>query len=262
MAGLVTLLTDFGSRDGYVAAVKGALLARAPDLRIVDVTHEIAPGDIQAAAFVLSQAAPGFPHDTVHLVVVDPGVGSARLALAGCIGAQLYVAPDNGVLGFVLAADEPGPFHAIESAAFASADASPVFHGRDVFAPAAAFLAQGGHPGELGRALRVPDLVRLPGPGPRVDGGETRGSIIHVDRFGNLISDVPLAAAPPAGAVVELAGREIALARSYSDVEHGVLVALRGSSGLLEIAVNAGSAAADLGARRGDVVILRVPRRS
>jgi len=261
MAGLVTLLTDFGSRDGYVAAVKGALLVRAPELRIVDVTHEIAPGDVQDAAFVLAQAAPAFPPDSVHLVVVDPGVGTDRLALAGRIGPQLFVAPDNGVLGFVLGAGEPGPFHAIENAAFAPDDASPVFHGRDVFAPAAAFLAQGGHPSELGRALRVDAMVRLPQAGPRVDGDETRGTIVHVDRFGNLISDVPLAPLPP-GAVVELAGRQIPLARTYADVAAGALVALRGSSGLLEIAVNSGSAAADTGARRGDVVVLRVPRRS
>ena len=262
MVGLVTLLTDFGSRDGYVAALKGALLARAPDLRLVDVSHEIAPGDVQAAAFVLTQAASGFPADTVHVVVVDPGVGTDRLVLAGRIGPHLYVAPDNGVLSFALGAGAPGAFHAIENAAFAPDDASPVFHGRDVFAPAAAFLAQGGHPGELGRALRVDDLVRLPGPGPRVDGDRTRGTIVHVDRFGNLISDLPLAPSPPAGAVVELAGRQIALARCYADVAAGALVALRGSSGLLEIAVNSGSAAVDTGARRGDVVVLRVPRRS
>ena len=258
---LVTVLTDFGEQDGYVAAIKGVLLGREPGLSIVDVSHQIAPGDVAAAAYVLLQAAPHFPAGTVHLVVVDPGVGGARRALAARIGEQLYVAPDNGVLSLVLAAASPAAVRHVTHREFARADASPVFHGRDVFAPSAAFLAAGGALEELGPELDAATLVRLPGEPALADEDGWRGSVLHVDRFGNLISNIPLPAdAGPETA--EVAGHTARLVRTYSDVAPGALLALRGSSGLLEVAANGGHAARLTGAARGDVVRLRAPRRS
>ena len=162
MPSVVTLLTDFGLRDGYVAAVKGKLLAREPDLRIVDISHEIPPGDIDAAAYVLLQAAPHFAADTVHLVVVDPGVGGERRGLAARLGPHFFVAPDNGVLSRVLELSAASAVHEISSDEVVAGAASPVFHGRDVFAPAAAFLAGGGAIASLGSPLPSDSLVRIP----------------------------------------------------------------------------------------------------
>jgi S-adenosylmethionine hydrolase len=250
---VVTLLTDFGTRDGYVAAVKGVLLARCPGAILVDVTHAIPPGDVAAAAFVLAQAAPHFAAGTVHLVVVDPGVGSDRRAIACAIGAQLYVAPDNGVLTRVLEAEESPRAHEISRQALRLASVSNVFHGRDLFAPAAAHLASGAPLAALGPALPGASLVRAAWPEPRLeaDGGE--GQVIYVDRFGNLVTNLPLDPRAAQG-VATVAGREVPVRRTYSDVAPGALVAVRGSSGLLEIARNRGSAADALGVGPGDVV--------
>ena len=262
MPGLVTVLTDFGTRDGYVAAMKGVLLARAPELAVVDLAHDLAPGDVAAAAYVLLQSAPHFPADTVHLVVVDPGVGTERRAVAGRIDEQLYVAPDNGVLSRVLDAGSPGAFHGIAHPVFAAPQVSAVFHGRDVFAPVAAFLALGGSLAALGDSIELETLVRLSGEPPRRDGTEWTGAIIHVDRFGNLISNIPVEAERAGAATAVLGSREISVGRTYGDAEPGALIALRGSSGLLEIACNGASAAELTGAARGDVIRLRALQRS
>ena len=256
----VALLTDFGTRDGYVGAMKGVLLSRAPAVALIDVSHEIPAGDVSAAAYVLSQAAPHFPAGTVHLVVVDPGVGSERRALALGSQGQFYVGPDNGVFSWVLAADPECRAHQISDPRFAPAAASPVFHGRDVFAPAAAHLARGGGLHELGAALDPRELVRCDGPAPQRHGERWSGAVIHVDRFGNLVTSLALAAElglpgeKPCAARAWVGEREVRFARTYSDVAPGELVALRGSSGLLEIACNGGSAAAVLGIGRGAVV--------
>jgi len=255
MGGIVTLLTDFGSSDGYVGAMKGAMLARQPELRLVDLTHEIAPGDVVAAAYVLLQAAPHFPDGTVHLVVVDPGVGTERAALACAARSQLYVGPDNGVLSWVLEDAVDLVVHAISGPVFAPGQASAVFHGRDIFGPAAAHLAAGGVLSELGGRLDSSSLVRLERRARR-DGNVRTGTVVHVDRFGNLISDIP--AASPLRGSVELAGRSIPVGRSYADVPRGELLALCGSSGRLEVACNGGNAAQLLGAARGDVIVFRV----
>ncbi len=257
MAGIVTLLTDFGLRDGYVAAVKGVLLARAPGLALVDVAHEIEPGDVAGAAYVLLQAAPHFPADTVHLVVVDPGVGSARRALAARLGPQFFVAPDNGVLSLVLQLTPPSALHEIRDPL--AGQSSAVFHGRDVFAPAAAALSSGAPIASLGPAVEPESLVRLEAGTTRTP-GDTSGSIQHVDRFGNLISN--LRVAPGARGEAEIRGSRIAMADTYSDVEPGALLALCGSSGFLEVACNGASAAERLGASRGDVISFRLPQRS
>jgi S-adenosylmethionine hydrolase len=256
----VALLTDFGWRDGYVGALKGVLLSRAPALTLVDVSHEIPAGDVSAAAYVLSQAAPWFPAGTVHLVVVDPGVGSERRALALASKGQFYVGPDNGVFTLVLAADPHCQAHQISAPRFAPAEASPVFHGRDVFAPAAAHVACGGALHELGPALPPGELVRRDWPPAQREGERWSSAVIHVDGFGNLVTSLALpvefsrSGEKLAAARVWVGAREIRFARTYGDVAPGELVALRGSSGLLEIACNGGSAAARLGVERGAVV--------
>ncbi len=260
MAGVVTMLTDFGLRDGYVAAMKGAMLTRAPELRFVDVSHEVPPGDVEAAAYVLLQAAPQFPPDTVHLVVVDPGVGSERRALAGRLGRHYFVAPDNGVLTHVLQGAPVSALHVVSNPDFAPAEASPVFHGRDVFGPVAAFLAAGGSIASLGPSVDADSLAKLPLVPPSRAGDATTGVIIHVDGFGNLISNLRLT--PGRWGSVEFGAHRVPLARTYGDVAAGELVAVCGSSGFLEVARNGGSAAELTGGTRGDVITLRIPQRS
>jgi S-adenosylmethionine hydrolase len=247
---VVTLLTDFGSRDGYVGALKGAMLSQAPELRLVDVSHQIERGDVAAAAWALAQAAPHFPPHCVHLVVVDPGVGSARRALACRAGGRLYVAPDNGVLHWVLG-DAP------EAYALAEPDsASPVFHGRDVFGPAAARLATGSLLARFGSRVAAEELVRLPFADPERRGDCWSATVVHVDHFGNAITNLELE--PDAAGVVVLTGREVPMRRTYSDVERGAPVALRGSSNTLELSCNGSSAAVALGIERGDVIVFRL----
>lgn len=219
---IVTILTDFGDADGFVGAMRGVILSRAPAARLVDLAHHVPRGDVAKAARVLKRAAPCFPTGTVHLVVVDPGVGSARRAIAAEIGGHRFVAPDNGVLHLMGAPDR---VHALA----VPPDASSTFHGRDVFAPAAAALAAGATLASLGP--RVAALVPLPAPPP--------GQIIEVDQFGNLISNLPPAAGRYRIGSAVLSGP----AASYSAVASGELVLVAGSEGTLEVAVRDGSAA-------------------
>jgi hypothetical protein len=235
---LVTLLTDFGTADSYVAEVKAALLAAAPAVTLVDVSHHVPPGDLRAAQYVLSRAWHRFPAGTVHLVVVDPGVGTARRALAAVAGGHAFVAPDNGVLS-CLPAD----------ARFVSlpipADAAATFHGRDVFAPAAARLATGVALAQLGSPIT--DWSHTPLPTPRHDGTRWVGEVIYVDRFGTLITNLPAESVEP-GVRIRVEEREVGpLRRTFGDVERGQLVAFVGSGGTVEIAVRDGHAARLLG---------------
>jgi hypothetical protein len=244
MSPIVTLLTDFGSADSYVGEVKGALLSLAPLAVVVDITHDIAPGDIASASYVLGRVWRTFPAGTVHLAVVDPGVGTRRRALAADVGGHRFVAPDNGLLSEVFAAADadvvslPVP-----------PTASHTFHGRDVFAPAAARLAQGAALAELGAA--VSDLVHLPPRRVRVEGADLVGQVVHVDRFGTLVTNLPASAAGAAGAVVRLGGHSVAVHATFGDVAAGSPVAFVGSGGTLEIAVRDGRADAVLGVARG-----------
>jgi S-adenosylmethionine hydrolase len=241
---IVTLLTDFGTADGYVAEVKGVLLSTAPLVQVVDVSHDLVPGDVDAARLALARYWRRFPERTVHFVVVDPGVGTRRAALAVAAAGRFMVGPDNGVLSPPLLV--PG------SRAVAlpvSADAAPTFHGRDVFAPAAAALALGRPLDSLGLAHPDPLLRRTPEPVREAD-GTIRGEVITVDRFGNAVTNL----LGVRGGVIVVAGRQVPVCRTYSDVEAGAPVALNGSSGLLEVAVRDGSAGALLGLTRGAVV--------
>ncbi len=258
----VTLLSDFGTRDGYVGALKGSLLRRAPGARLIDVSHDIAPGAIASGAFVLAQAAPHFPSGTVHLAVVDPGVGSERRAIACEIGGHHYVAPDNGLLTLVLDLGGTVRAHLISRSELWNSEVSPVFHGRDIFAPVAGHLAGGGRLEEVGPSIDPSTLVRLPEPAVRSLDAALVGEVVHVDRFGNLITNLRRQADERADMLVEAAGSTLQLRRAYADVPQGELLALVGSSGRVEIACNGASAAKVLGADVGSVVVLRTLGRS
>ena len=258
----VTLLSDFGTRDGYVGALKGSLLQRAPGARLIDLSHDIAPGAIASGAFVLAQAAPHFPSGTVHLAVVDPGVGSLRRAIACEIGGHHYVAPDNGLLTLVLDLGGTVRAHLISRSELWNSEVSPVFHGRDIFAPVAGHLAGGGRLAEVGPSIDPLTLVRLPEPEVRSLDAALVGEVVHVDRFGNLITNLRRQADERADMLVEAAGRTLQLRRAYVDVPQGELLALVGSSGRVEIACNGASAAKVLGAEVGAVVVLRTLGRS
>ena len=260
--GLVTLLTDFGTRDPYVAAMKGALLRHCPQARIVDISHDIGAHDILGASFVLAQAAPQFPPGTVHVVVVDPGVGTARDILAARFGDQTYLFPDNGVITMVA---ETQPLHAMALARNRTylPDAGAVsstFHGRDLLAPLAAHLVRGLHVTDLGPAPDHYKLVDLPKPHSHDDG--IIGSIIYVDRFGNLISNIARRLISQrwggfGNIEVHCAGRSVGgIREAYGQAPRGEALALINSMGLLEVAANAARACEVLSAGAGTEVSL------
>ena len=256
---IVTLITDFGTRDGYVGEMKGVILSACSSARIVDVTHDIEPGDVAGAAWVLGRIWERFPPDTVHLVVVDPGVGSDRVALAARVADRWFVGPDNGVLSTGM----EGPVddaRRIDPAGMGLPAPSTTFHGRDVFAPAAGWLAAG-HPSDgLGPPVDPAQLRRFSAPVPTRVGDAARGEVVRVDRFGNLITNIPASWVNPT-ALVEVGGQVISGLRThYAMVEPGDLVALIGSGGTLEISVRNESAAARLDARRGARVSVRAHR--
>lgn len=240
----MTLTTDFGDRDGYVGAMKGVILSRAPGVTLVDITHAVPRHDVAVAASALFDAAPWFPAGTIHLAVVDPGVGGARAAVVVAAGGQLFVGPDNGI--FALVAPRPDAVHAIAAPAFRHDSVAATFHGRDLFAPAAARLALGDPPAAAGPPVALRGRLELPA-GHRV---------VHVDHFGNLVTNL---AAVPAGARFRIAGRAIAgLSQAYESVAVGELVAYVGSRGTVEIAVREGSAAELCGASRGTEIEIDV----
>lgn len=259
----VVLLTDFGTADGYAAAMAGVIAAAAPAAIVEHATHDIPPGDIVAAALTLSRYASLYPPGTVHLAVVDPGVGSERRAIAATIGGRHFVGPDNGLFTLMLRGADRVRIVDVGGAG-RGADAAPTFHGRDIFAPAAAHLAEGRPLGDLGPVVLDPVLLDLPAPARDEQG--IRGEVIHVDRFGNLITNIPgawageFAAGASAHVRVGRPGAHLAdvgpLRRSYSDVERDAVVALIGSLDLLEVAVRDGHAARRLEADRGTPVVL------
>lgn len=252
---VITLTTDFGTRDTYVAEMKAAILSITPDVHVVDVTHEIAPHDVLEGALALEAAAPWFPRATIHVAVVDPGVGTARRGLAVASRDQVFIGPDNGLFTPFLAG---APWRAFEltEREFRGTSVSPTFHGRDVFAPAAAHVARGLSPERLGPP--VTDPVLLAWPAPRVAASRIGGAVVHVDRFGNLVTSIPGDALASLGSslTVRIGARSLPLVRTYGELARGRAGALVGSRNRLEIAVNAGSAAAMLGARRGTSVIV------
>lgn len=251
----ITLTTDFGLRDPYVAEMKAVILSIAPAARLVDVTHDIAPHAVAEGALALEAAAPFFPAGTIHVAVVDPGVGSARRGLALVAGDHVFVGPDNGLFTPFLGGTR---WRAVELAAVAYRrdPVCPTFHGRDIFAPAAAHLALGLDLGCLGPALGDP--VRLPWRQARTGARTIAGAVVHVDRFGNLVTSIRAEALEGLGppAEIRVAGRVLPLVGTYADLARGRAGALIGSGNRLEIAVREGSAAAVLRARRGTPVVV------
>jgi S-adenosyl-L-methionine hydrolase (adenosine-forming) len=243
---IITLLTDFGTADSYVAEVKGVLLSRAPTATLVDITHDVPPGNVRAAQYLLSRVWPRYPAGTVHLVVVDPGVGTTRRALAAQAGGHRFVGPDNGLF-------TPLPEDARFVALPILRDASPTFHGRDVFAPAAARLAAGARLDDLGTA--VSDVIRAPVAAPQVSDTAVIGEVVYTDRFGTLISNVPKELIR-AGAAIKVKDVAVGpLRRTFADVATGKPVAYIGSGGTVEIAVRDGSAARVLGVGVGTPIV-------
>ncbi len=256
---IITLTTDFGTRDGYVGAMKGAILGRAP-CTIVDIAHDVPRGDVAHAAWVVNTATGAFPEGTIHVVVVDPGVGSARRGVVVREDEHYFVGPDNGVFAYI----ESDGVWAIENASAMAPMVSATFHGRDVFAPVAAYLAQ-----EIIYHSRIRDrvLVALGTRGdalvglPWGDRAHGEGRIVHVDHFGNLVTDLPSEEVLDDGTVqttelgVAVAGRQIPIVRTYSDVAVGQLLAYVGSAGTIEIAVRDGRADRELDVPRGTLVV-------
>lgn len=252
---VIALLTDFGLQDHYVGSMKGVIADICPDALLIDITHDIAPQDVRAAAFELAAAWPYFPSATVFLVVVDPGVGTDRAALALRIANASFVGPDNGVFDLVLQQRRADEARRLDSPLVQRPTMSATFEGRDRFAPAAAWLAAGRSFDQMGPALTAG--VRLTWPSPRDVADGVVGEVVHIDRFGNLITNVDRdrwpAGRPPVQAWIGTRG-PIPVVRTYGDAPAGSLVALFGSTDRLEVALVSGSAAAVTGSDRGVVV--------
>jgi S-adenosylmethionine hydrolase len=257
---IVALLTDFGTRDHYVGTMKGVVLGVCPDVALVDITHEIPPQDLLAGALELAAAYRYFPAGTVFLVVVDPGVGSGRRALAAEAGGYRFVAPDNGVLTAVLRESSPRMVVELSNPKYQRPAVSRTFEGRDRFAPAAGWLAAGMPVESFGPVL--PEYVKLTIPAPVLDADRATGVVLRIDRFGNLITNLHRSVVEPlmAGGPVEvrIAGRVVAhVVSTYAEAPAGTPCALFGSTDHLEIAVPQGDAAARLGIGRGAEVLVR-----
>jgi S-adenosylmethionine hydrolase len=259
---IITLLTDFGLQDYFVGAMKGVILCRNPSAQIVTITHEIPPQDIQAAAFNLLACYGSFPSGTIHIAVVDPGVGSNRRPILIECASQFFIGPDNGIFSWIC--EREGSFRAIHlnNEKFFHHPVSATFHGRDIFAPVAAALSTGVAVEEFGN--EVHDCVRLDSLAPQNGAaGRLRGRIVHIDRFGNCITNFTRTHLPEEsfmpGASIHVNGREIAMIRRYfaeTVNDASDLFCIFGSAGFLEIAARNSSAAAILKAQRGDTVVL------
>jgi len=258
---LVTLTTDFGSADPYVGTVRGVLHSDCPGVQIADISLEVPPYDLLAAAYLLGAAAPWFPAGTVHLAVVDPGVGGPRRALAFASGGQLFVGPDNGLFTAIFDRATIDELRSIDAARWGRPVTHPTFHGRDLFAPAAAALARGVPLAEIGP--EAPDPVRLPiQPPVREPGGWLLG-VLHVDRFGNVATNLTrerLEAVGDSPGALGLPGSRhpLPFRRTFGEGAGEGVFLLWGSSGYLELAVDRESAAARLDLSAGDPLELRV----
>ena len=272
---IITITTDFGTEDAYVAAMKGTMLSIAPSAQLVDVTHQIAPQDVMESAFVLQSAQPYFPEGTVHLLVVDPGVGTERRAVALRHDGHWYVGPDNGVFPLVLDGEPPEAAVELDDpAAWRTEAPSATFHGRDIFSPAAAHLAAGHSLEAIGSPIESLEPLRWAR--PTTDAGTVQGWVVHVDHFGNCVTNIrrstlrdalDLEARPSPETLPPLkayAGTTVleALSSTYGDVAEEEPLLLFGSTGYLEVSVNGGNAAERLDIRKGDSIKLAFERSS
>lgn len=259
---IVTLTTDFGLRDHYVASMKGVILKIAPKATLVDVTHEIGPHNVHQAALVLDQVWDCYPAGTIHVAVVDPGVGTARRVLAGRYGGQILIAPDNGLVSLVHRRVPVEEMRVADYKRLFGEPPSTTFHGRDIFAPIAGHLARKGKLADLGPLTDHVQILQLPQPTFNADHSMT-GEVVYVDRFGTLVTnmkreDVALAYNRRPHAEVYVVDARVGPVRAtYSDVEPGSPVALIGSSNSLEVAINQGSAAEHFKAAVGAAVHIR-----
>lgn len=261
-APIITLLTDFGLEDTYVASMKGVLLGICPDARLVDVSHLVPPQDVCAGAFLLTSVYRDFPAGTIHLAVVDPEVGTDRRGLVVGADHQLFVGPDNGLFSWIWREAKAREAYSLERPDFWRREVSTTFHGRDVFAPVAAHLGRG-VPAQAFGPRCTPHLA--PWTDPVATEDEITGQVIHIDRFGNAVTNITRQAlerlGPPFG--LEVSVREVTLlsiVATYADRSIGSPAALIGSTERLEIAVNQGHAARALGLHRGDPVTVRAGR--
>lgn len=258
---MITLLTDFGLRDAFVGTMKGVILGICPEARIVDLSHGIAPQRIEEGAFVLRTAYPYFPEGTVHVAVVDPGVGGARRALIVETPGYRFVGPDNGIFAHVYARENVNRVVSVTEPRFMLPEISNTFHGRDVFAPVAAHLALGAPVSDFGPEIADYDAGTVTEPVAH-EGGIT-GRVLHIDRYGNIITDIgePLFRKTTREKRFRIRLAALTLDRvsaSYDEAADGAALAILDSAGLLEIAVNGGSAAKMLGAASGDRVDVEV----
>ncbi len=247
MRPIITLTTDFGTVDGYVGEMKGVISTHAPEAQIIDITHDIPPQDVERARLTMARVWRRFPAGTIHVVVVDPGVGSSRAALAVASDARYLVGPDNGVLSPALLV---AGMRAVRLQV--PRGASATFHGRDVFAPAAAALARGASVDALGQDAVDPIVHRTPEPIRRPD-GSIEGEVIVVDRFGNAVTNL----IGRRGGELEIGPTRVALHGTYAEGASGETIGVVGSTGFIEIAVRDGNAATSLGLSRGSRVVLR-----
>lgn len=257
MPSLVTLTTDFGARDPYVASVKGVLFRACLGIQVIDLSHDITAHDVLEGALFLAGAAPYFPRGTIHVAVIDPGVGTGRLPIVAAAGGYHFVCPDNGLLTLFLREHPLEEARIISNPDFMLEKVSATLHGRDVFAPAAARLAQGVPLQEAGE--RLERLVTLDVPQPRREGAKCiRGQVIHIDRFGNAITNIPRTFVGKANPrEVQARGHVLhGVKRTYADVGLDDPLALYGSADYLEIAINGGNASVAWGLQRGEEVAL------
>lgn len=259
---IITLLTDFGWGDGHIGVMKGVILAINPDCRIVDLAHHCTPHDVMGAAFVLGQTYTFFPPGTIHVAVVDPGVGGARRPLVLEAGDYLFVGPDNGCFTLVLKQEEGVRAYELTEERFRLPRVSQTFHGRDIFAPAAAHLSLEIAPEEMGPVVDIHELTTLAIPDPLLDGEGIQGEVIWVDHFGNLVTNISqeiLGEFAPNGMVeIEIKGERVrGLKTSYEEGEEGEIIALWGSAGFLEISLKERNLHRDLGWGRGEKVWVR-----
>lgn len=259
---IVTLTTDFGEADHYIACMKGVILQHAPDAQIVDVTHVIQAHDVVHGAFILRQVFEHFPVGTIHVAVVDPGVGTARRLLAVQYEGQTFLTPDNGLISLIHRDFVMDELRAIENTRLFRPEVSATFHGRDVLAPVAGHLARGMRLDNVGPVIEELEILNLDRPAVLPNRG-VEGQVLFVDRFGNLISNISdedlAAVSHGLGGFNVYVGplRVGPLRTTYGDVKPGEIVAVIGSTGMLEIAINQGNAASQLRATPGTIVIVR-----
>lgn len=252
---VITLLSDFGLHDAYVGVMKGVILSRCPDAQLVDLTHNIPAQQVASGAYVLGSAWRCFPPQTVHLAVVDPGVGTDRRVLVARCEHHWFIGPDNGLFSEVFAEAPPDLLIDVQSTDLFCKPVSQTFHGRDIFAPLAAAIGRGIDPRQLGPSIDDP-IILPTAPPVADDAGALHAAIVHIDHFGNLITTLG-GTQMPLRPTIRIGEQIInGLVRNYGDVESGTLIALVGSSGRLEISISHGSAAQQLGATVGDTVVI------